>query len=92
MDDICCLEVGKCQNMVSEPMHCALRTVETWCNKDELSVNLNETEIIVFTRRRKLSGFFEPHFFWGLSASLYAGLVSLGSPGFSADLEGACGC
>ena len=48
--------------MVSGLMHWALHTVETWCNKGELSVNLNGAELVVFTRRRKLSGFLEPHF------------------------------
>ena len=65
MDDICRLAVCKCPNIVSGPMHWALHTVETWCNKGELSVNLNETELIVFTRTGKLSGFFEPHFLGG---------------------------
>ena len=51
-------------------------------------MNLNKTGAVVFTRGRKLSGFFEPHFL-GL---LYVSQVSWGSPGFSADLEGACGC
>jgi hypothetical protein len=31
-------------------------------------------------------------YFGGYSTLLYAGQVSLGSPGFLADLEGACGC
>ena len=49
--------------MVSGLMHWALLTVETWCNKVRLSVNPDNTESIVFTRRRKLPGFYEPHFF-----------------------------
>jgi len=48
--------------MVSGLMHWALHTVETWCNKGELSVNLNRAELVVFTRRTKLSGFLKPHF------------------------------
>jgi len=30
--------------------------------------------------------------FWGYFTSLYVSQVSWGSPGFLADLEGACGC
>ena len=32
------------------------------------------------------------HTLWGYSKSLYVGQVSWGSPRFSADLKGACGC
>ena len=32
------------------------------------------------------------HTFWGYSKLLYVGQVSWSSPGFLADLEGACGC
>jgi len=38
--------------------------IQKWCNEVGLSVNPNKTELVVFTMRRKLSGFFEPHFFW----------------------------
>jgi len=43
-------------------MQWALHTVETWSNEVGLSVNPNKTEFVVFTRRRKLPGFSEPHF------------------------------
>jgi hypothetical protein len=62
-DDICLLVVGKFSNMVSGLMQWAQLTVETWGNKVGLSVNPDKTELIVFTRRRKLPGFCEPHFF-----------------------------
>jgi len=39
-----------------------LHTVETWCDEVSLSINPDKTEL-VFTRKRKLPGFFEPHFF-----------------------------
>jgi hypothetical protein len=48
---------------VSQLMQWVLRTVETWCDKVGLSVNPDKTELVVFTRKRKLPGFFEPHFF-----------------------------
>jgi len=55
--------VEKCPNTVSGLKHWALHTVEIWCNEVSLSVKLNKTDLVVFTRRRKLSGFLEPHFF-----------------------------
>jgi hypothetical protein len=91
MDDICLLSVGKFPNTVSQLMQWVLRTAETWCDEVGLLVNPDKTELVVFIRKRKLPGFFEPHFF-GVTLSLFVGQVSQGSPGFSADLEGACGC
>jgi hypothetical protein len=62
-NDICLLAVGKFPNMVSELMQGALHTVEKWCGRVGLSVNPDKTNLVVFTRKRKLSGFFEPIFF-----------------------------
>ena len=45
-------------------MQWALLTIEKWCNKVGLLVNPDNTELIVFTRRRKLSFFYEPHIFY----------------------------
>jgi hypothetical protein len=59
-DDICLLAVGKFQNMVSQLMQRALYTVEIWCSDVGLSVNPNKTNLVIFTKNRKLSGFFEP--------------------------------
>ena len=39
-----------------------LGTVEAWCGEHGLSVNSDETGL-VFTRKRKLSGFFQPRLF-----------------------------
>jgi len=47
---------------ISGFMQWDLHTVETWCEKVSLSVNPDKTEL-VFIRKRKLPGFFEPHFF-----------------------------
>jgi hypothetical protein len=60
---ICLLAVGKFLSTVSGLMQWALLTVETWCNKVSLSVNPDKTRLVAFTRKRKLPGFFEPHFF-----------------------------
>ena len=62
-DDICLLAVGKFPNTVSELMQRALHTVEKWCSRVGLSVNPDKTNLVIFTRKRKLSGFFEPLFF-----------------------------
>jgi len=67
--DICLLAVGKFPNTVSGLMQWALSTVETWCNEVGLSVNSDETELVAFTGKRKLSGFFEPQFL-GVKLSL----------------------
>jgi hypothetical protein len=74
-DDICLLAVGKLSNTVWELIDCALLTVEMWCDEVGLSVNPDKTESFVFTRRRKLPGFFEPQFL-GLLYVAFAGQVS----------------
>jgi hypothetical protein len=55
-----------------------------------LSVNPDKTGLVAFTRKRKLLGFFEPQFF-GVKLSLSRSVMYLGYPGFSVDLERACG-
>jgi hypothetical protein len=40
-----------------------LHAVEMWCDELGLLVNPDKTGLVAFTRRRKLPGFFEPHFF-----------------------------
>jgi hypothetical protein len=62
-DDICLLPVGKFPNTVSGLIQMALGTVEKWCGKVGLSVNPDQTGLVVFTRRRKLAALFEPRFF-----------------------------
>ena len=66
-DNICLLAMGKFPNTVSELMQGALQTVEEWCSRVGLSVNPDKTKLVVFTRKRKLSGFFEP-LLWSYSA------------------------
>jgi len=41
----------------------ALHTVELWCGGLRLSVNPDKTGLVAFTRKRKLTGFFEPRLF-----------------------------
>jgi hypothetical protein len=49
-DDICLLVVGKFPNTVSGLMQWALHTVEAWCDELGLSVNPDETRLVVSTR------------------------------------------
>jgi hypothetical protein len=62
-DDICLLGIGKFPNTVSGLIQWALGTVEEWCGELGLSVNPDKTGLVAFTRKRKLSGFFQPHLF-----------------------------
>jgi len=62
-DDICLLAVGKFPNTVSGLIQWALHTVELRCRRPGLLVNPDKTGIFTFTRKRKLTGFFEPRLF-----------------------------
>jgi len=62
-DDICLLAVGKLPNTVSGLIQWALHTVKLWCGGLGLSVNPDKTRLVAFTRKRKLTGFFEPRLF-----------------------------
>lgn len=77
-DDTDLLAMGKFPNTLSGLMKWALLTVETWCNKVELSVNPDNTGFVAFTRKRKLLGFFEPQFF-GVKLSLSGSVKYLGA-------------
>jgi hypothetical protein len=63
VDDICLLAVGKFPNTVSGLMQWALHSVEGWCGEHGLSINLDKTGLVAFTRKRELPGFFEPRLF-----------------------------
>jgi len=60
MQMTCFLAVGKFSSMVSGLIQWALHTTELWCEL-HLSVNPDKTGLVAFTRKRKLTGFFEPH-------------------------------
>ena len=55
-DDICLLSVVEFPKTVSGLMQWAMRS---WCTEISLSVNPDKMELIVFTRKRNISGFFE---------------------------------
>jgi len=62
-DDICLLAEGKFPNTVSGLIQWVLHTVELWCAGLGLSVYPDKTGLVAFTRKRKLTGFFEPRLF-----------------------------
>jgi hypothetical protein len=62
-DDICLLAIGKFPNSVSGLIQWALGIVEEWCGELGLLVNPDKTGLVAFTRKRKLSGFFQPCLF-----------------------------
>jgi hypothetical protein len=55
--------VEKFTNTVLGLMQWALSTVQTWCNEVGLTDNTDKTGFVVFTKKRKRRGFFEPYFF-----------------------------
>jgi hypothetical protein len=61
-DGICLLAVGKFPNTVAGLTQWAIHTVKTWCDEVGLLINPDKNGLVVFTRK-KLPGFFEPHFF-----------------------------
>jgi hypothetical protein len=77
------LAVGRFLDKVLEPRQGVLHTVEIFCDEVDLSVNPDKIKLVVFTRERKLSGFFDPLLF---KVTLHR-CVSVKYP--RADLEGA---
>ena len=63
MQMICLLAVGNFPNTVSGLIQWALHTAEVWCGRLGLSVNPDKTGLVAFTRKRKLTVFFEPRLF-----------------------------
>jgi hypothetical protein len=88
-DDTCLPAVGKFPNTVSVLIQWTLHNVEMRCDEVALSVNTDVSGLVVFTRRRKFPGFFEPHFLGLICIALFPSIIAGegGSPGFSADLE-----
>jgi hypothetical protein len=62
-DDIFLLAVGRFPDTVLEHRQWVLHNVEIFCGEVGLSVNPDKTEIVVFTGKWKLPGFFDPLFF-----------------------------
>jgi len=53
-DDIAILVVGNNMRLISEKMQRALKIVEDWCSRVNLSVNPEKTVIVPFTKRRNM--------------------------------------
>ena len=45
---------GKFEGVLCERMRGALRIIEEWCREHSLSVNPRKTEMVLFTRKKKL--------------------------------------
>jgi hypothetical protein len=55
-DDIVILIKGRFTNIVSEKMQTALNSVARWCRQKNLSINPAKTDVVLFTKNRKLKG------------------------------------
>lgn len=53
-DDDCIVGMGRDPDTVSDIVQAARMRVERWCVKSGLSVNARKTDLMVFTRKRKL--------------------------------------
>lgn len=62
-DDLAILIRGKFPHVICEVTQRALRTVERWCIKHGLAVNPDKTELVLFTRKRRIEGFTYPLLF-----------------------------
>lgn len=64
VDDHANRATRKYDGTLVELMQNALSVVDNWCNDRGLSVNPDKTELMVFTRRRKLPVLVNPKFKW----------------------------
>lgn len=62
-DDICLLAMGRFPDTMLEHRQWVLHKVEIFCCEVGLSVNPDKTELVEFSRKRKLLGFLDPLFF-----------------------------
>ena len=62
-DDVAIIINGTFPNTVSEILQSALKEVEKWCDRIQLSINPQKTVIVPFTKRKKLVGLKEPLLF-----------------------------
>lgn len=75
-DDLVIISRGKFPNTVGEIMRNALRMVETWCNREGLTVNPAKTTMVAFTRKRSPN--FGDIFFYGKSLAFASDVKYLG--------------
>ena len=62
-DDLTIMVRGKILPTISDLMQQTCNVVEDWCCQQGLSVNPSKTELVVFTKKRKLDGLVEPTLF-----------------------------
>ena len=62
-DDISILIDGKFESVLCNLMQTALHTVENWCNEHTLSVNPHKTELVLFTKKKKVAFVKQPKLF-----------------------------
>ena len=77
-DDLSIRIKGKFTSTISERMQAALNLVMLWCRQHGLSVNPDKTEVILFTRRRNLSGPLKPLRLFGKTLVYSETVKSLG--------------
>ena len=61
-DDLVILVKGKHVNVLCDRLQEGLKIVENWCKDHSLSVNPKKTEMVLFTRKRKLGNYRLPKF------------------------------
>lgn len=61
--DIAILQTGQFENILCDRMQIALKYIETWCKEHSLSVNLKKTDMVLFSRKRKIWGLNHPKIF-----------------------------
>lgn len=62
-DDLVILICGRFINTLCSRMQEVMGQVEDWCTSTELSVNPDKTQLVLFTKKRKIEGFFNPTLF-----------------------------
>ncbi|KAJ8711943.1 hypothetical protein PYW08_008897 [Mythimna loreyi] len=76
-DDITIIINGTHENTLCNLMRQALKIVEDWCKEHQLTVNPTKTELVLFTKKRKLAALQLPIFF-GTTLSLSTEVKYLG--------------
>lgn len=54
-DDLVILIIGKYEDTLCSLMKSALKIVEKWCTENGLSVNPQQTKLVLFTNKRKIN-------------------------------------
>lgn len=76
-DDIAILISGNCEPIMCDLMQTAIKIVEDWCKENSLKVNPTKSELVLFTRKRKIESLKLPTLF-DLSLNLKENVKYLG--------------